>query len=97
MSSVVERAEELERQQILLLENKIVTQSVLYSSGASDPTEQAAWTRAYWSDPALQKLPFLVSDDPRLKKMPQRPTLIDYFRYRFGLASICCRARGSPG
>lgn len=84
MSSIVERAEELERQQILLLENKIVAQSVLFGSGASDPTEQAAWSKAYRSDPALQKLPFLVGDDPRLKKMPERPTLIDYFKYRFG-------------
>lgn len=84
MSSIVERVEELERQQILLLEGKIVTQSVLYRSGPTDPTELSPWSRAYRANPELRKLPMLAGDDPRLKKMPERPTLIDYFKYRFG-------------
>lgn len=28
--------------------------------------------------------PSLMGDDPRLPKMPQKPTLIDFFKYRFG-------------
>ena len=84
MSSIAERAEELERQQILLLEGKIVTQSVLFRSGASDPTELSPWSKAFRADPELRKLPMFAGDDPRLQKMPERPTLLDYFKYRFG-------------
>src|SRR6202048_2256789 len=29
----------------------------------------------------------LMGDDPRLPKMPERPTLMDFFKYRFGPAS----------
>ncbi|MGH7053930.1 MAG: hypothetical protein ACREFA_08935, partial [Stellaceae bacterium] len=28
----------------------------------------------------------LMGDDPRLPKMPERPTLVDFFKYRFGPA-----------
>lgn len=30
--------------------------------------------------------PFLMGDDPRLPRMPAKPTLIDFFKYRFGPA-----------
>lgn len=30
--------------------------------------------------------PFLMGDDPRLPRMPERPTLVDFFRYRFAPA-----------
>ncbi len=30
--------------------------------------------------------PFLMGDDPRLPRMPARPTLVDFFKYRFGPA-----------
>jgi hypothetical protein len=30
--------------------------------------------------------PFLMGDDPRLPRMPDKPTLIDFFKYRFGPA-----------
>ena len=29
----------------------------------------------------------LMGDDPRLPKMPERPTLIDFFKHRFGPAN----------
>ena len=38
----------------------------------------------------------LMGDDPRLPKMPDKPTLMDFFKYRFGPANICCRAPGMP-
>ena len=31
--------------------------------------------------------PFLMGDDPRLAKMPEKPTLIDFFNYRFAPAA----------
>lgn len=30
--------------------------------------------------------PFLMGDDPRLPRMPEKPTLVDFFRYRFAPA-----------
>lgn len=30
--------------------------------------------------------PFLMGDDPRLPRMPDKPTLVDFFRYRFAPA-----------
>ena len=38
---------------------------------------------------------FLMGEDPRLPRMPEKPTLIDYFRCRFASATTCCRARRS--
>src|SRR6202007_322384 len=29
----------------------------------------------------------LMGDDPRLPKMPEKPTLMDFFKYRFGPAN----------
>ena len=30
--------------------------------------------------------------DPRLPQMPEKPTLVDYFRCRFASPATCCRA-----
>ena len=47
MSSTLERAEALEREQIVTLENKVVTRSILYTSGDYDPREPPPWRKAY--------------------------------------------------
>ena len=59
----------------------LVVKSNLYTSGENDP-------RAYRTPP----LPgdgrhYLMGPDLRLPRMPDRPTLLDFFRYRFGPAA----------
>ena len=81
MTRIVDNFEAAERAAILRLENKIVTDSPLYRSGAVDPRELPPWFQELSRDPPVQ---VLVGDDPRLPVMPTKPTLIDYFTYRFG-------------
>ncbi len=76
-----ELADVFEREAILELENKIVSQSVLYRSGPLDPRDTAPWITALRASQGTQ---ILCSDDPRLPKMPKKPTLLDYFQLRFG-------------
>jgi hypothetical protein len=74
-----ERADELEEQMMNELNEKIATKSVLFNM-ADGKVEMD-------SGPALQaKNPgklFLMGADPRLPKMPDEPTLIDFFNLRF--------------
>ena len=55
--------------------NLHVAKSVLFTSGELDPTK-----------PVNRTIPpgqlALMGDDPRLPKMPEKPTLIDFFKYR---------------
>src|SRR5580704_13922245 len=73
-----ERADELEERMAEELE-RIVTKSVLFNL--------ADGKVAMESGPALMaKNPgkfMLMGADPRLPKMPDKPTLVDYFRCRF--------------
>jgi hypothetical protein len=57
--------------------DQVVVKSVIYTSGERDP-------RVPMPRPADQGKRYLMADDPRLPKMPARPTLFDFFRYRFG-------------
>lgn len=73
-----ERADALETQMMHELEH-VVTKSVFcnLTDGRAEMTGGAA---------LLDKYPgktFLMGEDPRLPKMPEKPTLIDYFRCRF--------------
>jgi hypothetical protein len=74
-----ERADELEEQMMNELNQWIATKSVLFNMAAGKVEME--------SGPALQaKHPgkyFLMGADPRLPKMPDKPTLIDFFRLRF--------------
>ncbi len=69
-----ERADELEHEQIAKL---IPAKSVLYTSGEEDPTQVNSFPQL---GPGEY---YLMGHDPRLKKMPERPTLFDFFRLRF--------------
>jgi hypothetical protein len=62
--------------------NKRIAKSVLFSLGEQDPSRpgRGALTIGV-TDPKAQAL---QSDDPRLRKMPERPTLLDFFKYRWG-------------
>jgi hypothetical protein len=57
--------------------DRIVVKSVIYTSGERDPREPV--TR-----PPDQGKYMMMGHDPRLPKMPDKPTLFDFFKYRFG-------------
>lgn len=80
-SDLVEKAEAEERAAILRLEGQVVTDSPLYRSGQMDPRELPVWFPEITGNP---KPRVLAGDDPRLPALPARPTLLDYFKYRFG-------------
>jgi hypothetical protein len=78
--TISERADALEQRMSDELD-ALVVKSNLYTSGESDP-------RAYRT-PKLgdDGRHWLMGHDPRLPRMPDRPTLLDFFRYRFGTAA----------
>src|SRR5947207_14114851 len=75
--SMLERAEAAERAMAEELDRTIV-KSVIYVSGDRDP-------RVPITRPDNGKL-VVMDQDPRLPRMPERPTLLDIFQYRFGPA-----------
>ena len=77
MDTAMDRAEAIERAMMQELDRQIVVKSVIYTSGERDPRLPIG--RA----PANGKT-HVMGPDPRLPKMPERPTLFDFFRLRFG-------------
>jgi hypothetical protein len=80
--SLSERADALEDQMIEQLD-------VIYTKSALANMEEGRLGASGTGMDNLSKHPgrlFLIGDDPRLPKMPAKPTLMDYFK---------CRARGS--
>src|SRR5262245_35938353 len=57
--------------------DRIVVKSVIYTSGERDPREPLP-------RPAGQGKLHLMGPDPRLSRMPDTPTLFDFFKHRFG-------------
>src|SRR5207248_9999680 len=78
-----QRADALEKQMSDELDY-IVIKSRLYSLAEADmsPAPNAGALMA--KNPNAR---VLMGDDPRLPAMPEKPTLIDFFRYRFGPAT----------
>jgi len=76
MTTTMQRAEAAEHAMSEELD-RIVVKSVLYTSGERDP-------RVPVPRPPDQGKLYLMRHDPRLPKMPDKPTLFDFFRYRFG-------------
>ena len=74
-----ERADELEEQMMHELGERIATKSVLFgmADGKVEMLNGAA------SRPPIRTRYFLMGADPRLPKMPEKPTLIDFFKNRF--------------
>jgi hypothetical protein len=71
-----ERADELEEQMLSQLD-RVPSKSPIYTSGEIDP-------RVGNVRPPLQPGQYmLMSDDPRLPKMPAKPALLDFFHLRF--------------
>ena len=67
------RADALEHRQMLELGQRVVTKSLLYNLADGE--------RTLGKRPAGQQV--LMGEDPRLPAMPDKPTLLDYFRLRF--------------
>jgi HD domain len=60
--------------------DRVVVKSVIYTSGEKDPRTPAV------RPPDEGKL-YMMGHDPRLPRMPDKPTLFDFFKYRFGPAT----------
>jgi hypothetical protein len=73
--TMLEKAEAAERAMSEELDRTVV-KSVIYTSGERDP-------RVPVTRPDNGKL-VMMGHDPRLPRMPERPTLFDFFRLRFG-------------
>ena len=62
--------------------NKRIAKSFLFTAGEQDQSRPERGTIMLGvDDPTAQAL---LGDDPRLRKMPERPTLLDFFEYRWG-------------
>jgi len=73
--SVDDRTDAVERAKAEAL-GKVAVKSAIYTSGEADPTAPSA-------PMAVPGRVMLMEEDPRLKKMPEKPTLMDFFRLRF--------------
>jgi hypothetical protein len=62
------------------LDRLVIVKSVIYTSGERDPRAPMP------AQDSRGKL-HLMGHDPRLSRMPDRPTLFDFFRHRFGPAA----------
>lgn len=60
--------------------DRVVVKSVIYTSGDRDPRQPA-------HRPSDQGKLYMMGHDPRLPRMPDQPTLFDFFTYRFGPAA----------
>jgi len=73
-------AEAADHAAIAELDKLVIVKSAIYTSGERDPREpqpmQDARGRVH-----------LMGHDPRLSRMPDKPTLFDFFRHRFGPAT----------
>ncbi len=77
--SASERADALEHRMMKDLD-QVILRSVLFTSGDKDPTGPL-------QDPLPAGKHVLQGPDPRLKPMPKKPTLLDYFECRFAPAN----------
>jgi hypothetical protein len=71
-----EQADEIERKQIKELGDRIVTKSLLYNLADGEVSLGSGFAVA----PGKR---LLMGEDPRLPQMPEKPTLLDFFKYRF--------------
>ena len=78
-----ERADALEEQMSRELDY-IVIKSRLYSMAEADMGPPPNVNALMAQNPRAR---VLMGDDPRLPKMPEAPTLMDFFKYRFGPAA----------
>jgi hypothetical protein len=75
-ASIATSADELEERAILALSKVVIAKSSIYTSGERDPTVPPPRVALGAGQG------YLMGDDPRMPKMPERPTLLDFFKYR---------------
>jgi len=80
MKSLSERADELEDQMAAELERRVPIRSPIYRSGERDPRADDHEMNAA----VAAGKQVLMGPDPRLPPMPEKPTLVDFFRLRLG-------------
>jgi HD domain len=80
MTTTLERAEAAEHALSQELDRLVIVKSVIYTSGEHDP-------RVPLPRPPDQDKRYLMGHDPRLPRMPDKPTLFDFFKYRFAPAN----------
>ena len=80
--TMAERADELEERKMHELEH-IITKSVLFNL-ADGKVEMEGGATLMAKNPGKY---MLMGADPRLPEMPEKPTLVDYFRCRFASTS----------
>jgi hypothetical protein len=81
--TLAQRADALEDQMSREL-NLIVIKSRLYSMADGDMGPPPNTNALMKANPNAR---VLMGDDPRLPPMPEKPTLVDFFKYRFGPAA----------
>src|SRR6476619_390073 len=77
--SLSEQADELEERMMNELNDKIATKSALFNM-ADGSLDYIGGAELQARNPGKY---FLMGADPRLPKMPDKPTLIDFFKHRF--------------
>ncbi len=76
-----EKVDALEEAQLAQF-NKRIAKSFLFAAGEKDQSRpERGIIQLGTDDPNAQAL---QGDDPRLRKMPAKPTLLDFFEYRWG-------------
>jgi hypothetical protein len=78
--NTLERAEAAEHALSQELDRLVIMKSTIYTSGERDP-------RMPIPRPPSEGKRVLMGHDPRLPRMPEKPTLFDFFKYRFGPAN----------
>ena len=81
--TVSERADELEEKMMHELSERIATRSTLFYLG-DGKVQMDPGDKLLAANPGKH---FLMGADPRLPKMPEKPTLIDFFKARFAATS----------
>jgi len=75
--SMLEKAEAADSAAAAEMDKYVIVKSAIYTSGERDPRKPAE------QSDAKGKLR-LMGHDARLPRMPDKPTLFDFFKYRFG-------------
>lgn len=74
---ISEQADELEFQRMRELGELMIYRSAINKLADGEWSEETKFSLGVLK-------PSLMGEDPRLPAMPERPTLIDFFKYRFG-------------
>jgi hypothetical protein len=78
--TMLARAEAADHALAEAMDRYVIVKSAIYASGERDPREPLA------QQDAGGRL-YLMGHDPRLSRMPERPTLFDFFKHRFAPAA----------